>query len=128
MTARDALVIDQNKSELLKRIEIFCDENKTDQEIRALFFGQKKEGKYKAGDFRGWKLDLARKKIRDYDHKTLIQPVLYRPFDTRYIYYSPDMVDWGRWDLMQNFVNRENTGLIFARSQKRPKLFCSIYI
>ncbi len=127
VTARDGLVIDQSKETLLKRIQAFCDETKTDQEIRTIFFGQKKEGKYKPGDSRGWKLDIARKKIRDYDHELLIQPISYRPFDTECIYYSPDMVDWGRWDLMQNFVNRENVGLIFARSQKDPN-YSAVFI
>jgi hypothetical protein len=115
VTARDSLVIDPNKDELLKRIQTFCDENKTEQDIRTIFFGKKKEGKYKSGDSRGWKLDIARKKIKDFHHESFIQPISYRPLDTRYIYYSPDMVDWGRFDLMQNLINRRNIGLVLMR-------------
>jgi len=131
VTARDNLVINQNKEDLLKKISVFCDESKTDQEIRDLFFGKKKEGKYKPGDSRGWKLELARKKIQHNDHELMVQPIEYRPFDIRYIYYSQDMVDWGRKDLMSHFINHENIGLIFARSQKDPNysaLFVSKYI
>lgn len=115
VTARDGLVIDQNKDELLKRIKTFCDETKTDQEVRTLFFGQKKEGTYKPGDSRGWKLDVARKKIRDYNHESLIQPISYRPLDMRYIYYSPDMVDWGRFELMKHLAGRDNIALEVCR-------------
>lgn len=115
VTARDGLVVDQERSRLLKRIRMFCDENNTDQEIRTLFFGQKKEGKYKPGDSRGWKLGEARKKILDLNHESFIQPILYRPFDPRYIYYSPDMVDWGRWSLMQSFIKKQNVGLVFEK-------------
>jgi hypothetical protein len=109
-SARDSFVIDESKYELLERINTFCDENKTDQEVRALFFGNKKEGKYKPGDSRGWKLDVARKKIRDFNHELFIKPISYRPFDTRYIYYSPDMVDWDRSKIMQNFIKGDNIG------------------
>lgn len=115
VTARDALVIDVNKKDLINRIRNFCDETFSDQEIRIKYFGNKKEGKYKAGDSRGWKLDIARKKIKNDEFEKIIRTISYRPFDNRYIYYSQDMVDWGRWDLMQNFVNRENLGLVFMR-------------
>src|SRR5690554_6815260 len=96
VTARDSVVIDTNKNQLLKRIEKFTDDQFTDREIRNWLFPNKKDGKYLAGNSRGWKLELARSKISNNDHNSFIKDIDYRPFDIRKIYYSPDMVDWGR--------------------------------
>ena len=86
VTARDSLVIDLNKNDLLKRIQNFTDTSKSDDDVRKLFFGNKKDGKYLAGDSRGWDLSIARGKIRSNEHLNIIKPISYRPFDTRYIY------------------------------------------
>jgi len=56
LTARDALVIDFNKTDLLKKIEAFCDPSFSDSDIRTKFFAGKKDGKYLSGDTRGWSL------------------------------------------------------------------------
>ena len=68
VTARDSVVIDISKDELLKRIEKFTDEHLNDEEIRKWLFPNKKDGKYKRGDSRGWKLEEARKKIKNNFH------------------------------------------------------------
>lgn len=103
VTARDGLVISETKKELLHRIQTFADENLSDSEIRNMFFLQKKAGKYKAGDSRGWKLEEARKTIKSLIHGRYIKPIMYRPYDIRFIYYHPKMVDWGREKLMKKF-------------------------
>ena len=115
VTARDGLVINADKDKLLSQIELFADPNKSDDEIRSLFFGNKKAGKYLSGDSRGWKLTEARKRIRNNDHSILIQKIAYRPYDVQYIYYTPDMVDWGREKLMSHLLAGENYGLIIPR-------------
>jgi len=46
VSARDGLVIDQSKEELINRIKLFCNSDKSDQEIRQIFFGDKKATKY----------------------------------------------------------------------------------
>lgn len=115
VTARDSVVIDTNKKELLKRIEKFTDQQYSDSEIRSWLFAKKKSGKYLAGDSRGWKLDLARSKIANNIHHKLIKDINYRPFDIRNIYYSPDMVDWGRESLMYHLIEGENVSLVFSR-------------
>lgn len=114
VTAKDGLVIDFEKQILKERIETFCDLKLTDDEIRKKFFGNKKAGKYLAGDSRGWKLSDSRKIIMKEDHEKNIQKIDYRPFDTRFIYYHPKMVDWGREAMMQNML-QENIGLITTR-------------
>jgi predicted helicase len=115
VTARDSLVINDNKSALLKKIEHFVNQNYSDDEIRKYFFGNKKEGKYLAGDSRGWALATARKSIKDNNHVSMIKKIEYRPFDTKFIYYSTNMVDWGREKFMNNFLIDENVGLVVAR-------------
>ena len=115
VTARDALVVDMDKEALLSRIKAFCSPTVSDAEIRTLFFGTKKAGKYLPGDTRGWRLADARRKISRYDHEQIIKDVAYRPFDVRNIYYSPDMVDWGRERLMSHFLKGDNLGLCCIR-------------
>ncbi len=115
VTARDGLVIDYTHEELIKKIESFTNPEKTDNQVRQEFFGNKKSGKYPAGDTRGWKLETARKEISGFNHSEKIQNICYRPFDDRLIYYAPEMVDWGREDVMQNFLAGNNIGLISMR-------------
>lgn len=115
LTARDGLVIDIDKSSLHQRIKTFCDTHYSDTDIRSMFFGNRQEGKYPAGDTRGWSLSTARKTIADYDHHANIKKIDYRPFDTRYIYYHSSMVDWGREKVMQHFMLGENIGLMTCR-------------
>lgn len=115
VTARDGLVIAKKPQELIDRIKTFTDPTKTDDEIRTYFFGNKKSGKYLPGDSRGWSLSNARKKIKDFDHKSKIKKIAYRPFDTQYIYYAPEMVDWGRDKLMYHLLAGDNYALVIPR-------------
>jgi len=115
VTARDSVVIDISEKKLLNRIEKFTNDEISDSEIRGWLFPNKKDGKYLAGDSRGWKLVNARETISGNDHKSLIRNIEYRPFDTRKIYYSSDMVDWGREKYMYNIIVGENLNLIAAR-------------
>lgn len=115
VTARDGLVIAKKREELLERIKIFTDPNKTDDQVRTHFFGNKKAGKYLPGDSRGWSLSTARKKISGFNHEDNIQKIAYRPFDTQYIYYVPEMVDWGRDKLMYHLLAGDNYALVIPR-------------
>ncbi|MBR5549364.1 MAG: DNA methyltransferase, partial [Kiritimatiellae bacterium] len=115
VTARDGFVVDMRKGDLLSRIYDFCSVSQSDDVVRARYFGTKKSGKYLPGDTRGWKLEVARKKIASNNHEQVVKTVNYRPFDTRYIYYSSDMVDWGRERLMSHFLKGDNIGLCCIR-------------
>jgi len=115
LTARDAVVIDMDKNNLLSRIKKFANIQYSDEEIRQWLFPNKKDGKYLAGDSRGWKLAEARKKIVENNHNTIIRDIDYRPFDIRKIYYSTDMVDWGRQKYMHHFIEGNNVGLMICR-------------
>jgi len=115
VTARDGFVIDFEKQILKKRMEEFSNINFTDDSIRRKFFGNKKEGKYLAGDSRGWKMVEARKTIQNFNHNDIIQKIAYRLFDDRYIYYHSSMVDWGREKFMYHFINKDNVGIDLCR-------------
>jgi predicted helicase len=115
VTARDTLVIDKDKKILQNRIQKFCDTTISDNEIRKWLFPGKSNGKYLAGDSRGWKLSEARKKINKNNHNEWIIDINYRPFDIRKIYYSPYMVDWGREKVMRHLIHGNNIGLVVSR-------------
>lgn len=116
-TARDGLVIDMQPNELEARIRDFSDHGQTDTEIRSKYFGEGMKGKYERGDSRGWKLPVARRNIAEFDHRSIIRPISYRPFDRRSIYYHDSMVDWGREKAMRNFLDVPNIGMAFRRQQ-----------
>ena len=118
VTARDDLVIDEDEKQLVKKIETFANPNMSDDDIRKLFFANKKDGKYLAGDSRGWSLSEARKAIVHNKHSDYLTKIAYRPFDDRYIYNSEMMVDWLRPKIICHFANCHNWGLITARSNK----------
>lgn len=115
VTARDSLVTDQNKEQLEKRIKYFSDTDHDDYKIRQKYFGNKKEGKYLQGDTRGWKLSEARKNIQAFNHHEVIKKITYRPFDDRFIYYTPEMVDWGREEVVSHLIKGDNLALISMR-------------
>ena len=115
VTARDSLVIDMDKECLVNRIKDFSDAGQSDQAVREKYFGVTSRSQYPPGDTRGWKLSVARNNIKDYSHGDMVKTIAYRPFDNRYVYYTPDMIDWGREKLMRHFFSGENVGLIYKR-------------
>ena len=61
-------------------------------------------------------LSAARLKIREDDKwDERYAPVLYRPFDTREVYYVPWMVDWPRTEAMPHMLAGENVSLMTCR-------------
>ena len=135
-TARDFLVIDPNKNTLLERIKHFANQSISDEEIRNYYFGKKTSGKYLKGDTRGWNLSIARSLIQKFNHSEKIKDIQYRPFDSQYIYYTKEMVDWGRESVMRQFffpnigfclikVNRDDLCTILAVNKITDKTILS---
>lgn len=112
VTARDGLVINRNKTQLLNHINYFFNPANSDDDVRHKFFANKSRGKFLGGDSRGWKLHDVRSELMNQNHEENIVKILYRPFDNQWIYYHPRMVDWGRENVMRNFLIAENIGLI----------------
>ena len=117
VTARDNLTIDFTKDELYHKIETFINEDLSDEEVREIFFPNKKNGKYPPGDSRGWNLKRAREIVRDYNHQHNILPLGFRLLDNQYIYYSHSMIDWGRETIFMNHVVNKNNILLSVAGQ-----------
>ena len=116
VTARDHFVIDFDRDSLLSRMREFRSRRATDEEIRQRFFSSKGSSRYPPGDTRGWKLHQARKAMRKDQHwRDRIQTCLYRPFDLRHIYHTPEMVDWPRTDVLRHVQAGDNLALITVR-------------
>lgn len=116
VTARDALVIDTSRERLLARINEFRDPAYTDEELRTKYFPRPRSSQYPAGDTRGWKLPAAREALREDDQwQERIEACAYRPFDRRWIYWSPKMIDWPRGEVMNEMRQDDAIGLVVRR-------------
>ena len=109
-TERDSLNIKFTKNELE---EILLDfRNLTVDEIRVKYSLTK--------DSRDWRVMWAKKDVIENYTKDIIKPYLYRPFDSRYIYYSgisKGFVGTPGYKRFSNMLN-ENIGIIFPRMCK----------
>lgn len=130
ITARDGLVVDFDAESLLDRIKEFRDTANSDAAVRSRFFGGRSEGKYAQGDTRGWKLSDARKKVAaDPQWRTHAEPCLYRPFDTRQVYYAPWMVDWPREDVFVHLrPAAKNRSLMVCRQAKSSSYWSHVLV
>lgn len=115
VTARDKVVVDIDDVALQDRMEKFADPSISDDEVRAMLFPTRSARKYLPGDTRGWKLADARANIRLENVAENIQPLAYRPFDSRHVYYTKTMVDWPRMDVMKHMTEGRNIGLVYRR-------------
>ena len=80
-------------------------------------------GKYHIpDDVRDWKYDWARKDVCESGvKKEKVQPILYRPFDIRYTYYTGNSRGFMGWPVdavMKHLINTRNIALVTARSNK----------
>ncbi|UES55809.1 hypothetical protein GFK91_09435 [Roseibium aggregatum] len=119
VTARDDLAISFDVSGIQNTLNVFCDPNVSDDDIRQAHWPGKKHDKYAPGDSRGWRLPDARLALKGMTEPlSKIQDCLYRPFDIRKIFYDPALVDWGRWDRMPHMIGGGNVGLVTTRQCK----------
>ncbi len=107
-THRDHFVIDFDRDALHRRIAEFRDiQQFTDDKIRQ---------RYNLSDTCDWKLSAKRKELADDPHwEQRLQRCLYRPFDVRYLYYSPAVVEGPREEVMRHLLAGENLALMFMR-------------
>jgi predicted helicase len=105
ITARDHFVVAMSQAELERRIEEFRDLSISDDEIRRRYFMRTRSARYQVGDSRGWQLAGARRIVAaDSDWRRHIVRCLYRPFDWRYVFWHPAMIDWPRNDVTRHLV------------------------
>ena len=127
VTARDHFVIDSSQSQLLKRMEEFLDERVSDEKIREKYFSRTRSHRYQSGDSRGWKLADARRQLASREICGSIRRVHYRPFDHRWVFWSPEMIDWPRTGLAEQFLIPDNLVLV-ARRQSPPNVGANFFL
>jgi predicted helicase len=109
VTARDELTIRWSKEQVETTIKDFSS-----------LIPEEAREKYQLGDdVRDWKVSLAQKDLKDSGLSSeLIVPILYRPFDGRYTYYTGHSRGFHcmpRPEVMRHMLARENLGLITVR-------------
>lgn len=119
VTGIDRLSIFETKEELEKITKAILNSNDPYRE-----FGIK--------DGRRTKKEARIAELRQAFENNTLTPISYRPFDTRYMYYTTGSEVWinsPRPDVMQHFVNRENIGLSTSRLSKDDwGVFCTASI
>ncbi len=109
-THRDNLVIGFKSEELENRIRNFYDNEISEAELK-----QKLDIK----NTKSWK--IADHRSGDFSANK-IYAIMYRPFDKRFVYYDPDLIDRAREDVMKHIINGSNICLITARSNKTDRV------
>lgn len=108
VTARDSLTISESEAELWNRILVF---SQSEPEIAREAFTLGK-------DTRDWKVSLAISDLKDSGlDRSKLRPILYRPFDVRFTYYTgktKGFICMPRKEVMSNMLE-ENLGLITVR-------------
>lgn len=109
-THRDHFAVDFEREKIHQRIKDMLETKMTDEALRE---------KYDLRDTRDWNLIQARITVRGLDDpERSIIPVSYRPFDTRYAYFSTVAMDYPRSELLQHVAYRENLCLNSVRQTK----------
>ncbi len=126
VTARDHFVVAFEREELIERLSEFRDLSIPDDTIRRRFTNSRSR-KHAPGDTRGWSLEEARRRLAADDRWTdKIRTCWYRPFDRRYVYWSGEMIDWPRDEVMRHMLTGPNLALI-ARRQMLPSQPCNYF-
>jgi type I restriction-modification system DNA methylase subunit len=113
VTARDKLTIQWSENDVLKTIMHF---SSLEPKMARIAYNLGK-------DVRDWKVNFAQKDLVDSElDRNKVVPILYRPFDTRYTYYtgkSRGFLCMPRPEVMQHMLERENIGLITTRQMDK---------
>lgn len=109
VTGRDEFVIDSDKSALERRIRILRDKSNSDDFIKQSY-GLKDKPASK------WYLSEARKVIQDdKEWEDYFEQIEYRPFDKRWIYKHPALVERSRDHVMRHLLKTDNISMVVAR-------------
>ncbi|MFH0859323.1 MAG: type ISP restriction/modification enzyme [Patescibacteria group bacterium] len=117
VTGRDEFVIDLNKNPLESRIRLFVDDENDDS-----FFNLKDKPKSK------WYVKEARKKLRETNNwRDYFTRILYRPFDERWIYYHPAIIERSRKTVMKHLL-QPNLALMTLRKGLPSKNYSWVFV
>lgn len=107
-THKDRFAYAFTVQEMRARLEEFGDLNVSDSHIRT---------EYALEDTALWQLSVARQKLRRTREEIPVVLALYRPFDTRAIVYSDDIVRYTARPTMQHLDGRQNVALLVSQQQ-----------
>jgi hypothetical protein len=114
VTSRDNLVILEDKRSLFNNISQFVNSDISDEVLL---------NTYNLKENSNWKINKARKELKKSgDINSNIYKMAYRPFDERFIYYHPALIERIRDDVMRHMISGSNIGLISARSNKSDRM------
>jgi predicted helicase len=122
VTARDKLTIQDTKAEVWNLVNEFI----------SLDVESARE-KYDLGkDSRDWKVNLAQEDIQNSKiNQDNITPILYRPFDLKYTYYtgkSRGFLCMPRPEVMKHMLLGDNLGLVTVRQQSQNTIWNLCYL
>ncbi|MCK9186906.1 DNA methyltransferase, partial [Candidatus Gracilibacteria bacterium] len=113
VTSRDAVVIDFDKGSLIKRFQSLIEKGK--ESLPGL------------KNTRDWNVDSGMQSLKSDTHfSEKFYPLLYRPFDLRYIFYADYFLDWPRMELMPQLL-KPNLALVATR-QVTGNAFCHVQV
>ncbi len=99
-THRDHFAVDFQKDDIERKVRDFRDADIPDETFRETFALQDKGG---------WHLSESRHLLRkNKDFKKHILECCYRPFDKRWCYFGPELMDRPRRDILSHVVGRSN--------------------
>ncbi|MDP3011019.1 MAG: type ISP restriction/modification enzyme [Methylococcales bacterium] len=109
-THRDDFAIAFEKETIVKRMQDMRATDLSDSQLLE---------KYELKESTSWKLEKVRKSLRNLKNwESNITQCLYRPFDTRYCYFSETVMDRPRRELQSHVLGRENLLINLTRIVK----------
>ena len=105
-THRDHFAVGNSREEVTNRLNDLQATVLSDTALRE---------KYGLKDTRDWNLSSARSMARLVGQGEGIMACAYRPFDSRWCIFGEIAMDWPRGEVMKNFVDLPNVGLIVPR-------------
>lgn len=121
VTSSDDFVVDFEKLKIKSRVQQLKNNGQSDEVLTHAF---------NLKDKKNWNLADARKKIRKLDDiDQFIEPVLYRPFDNRYVFYHDSLIERSRKEVMRHFGGPEkNLGLALSKRVEGNKFWEHAFI
>jgi predicted helicase len=119
-TAHDEFVIKQNKNDLLNFYVDFQNSDRNEDLLHSKFNVKKKDG---------WNILQGYDNIKnEKDLNKFIEPISYRPFDNRYVFYEDKLVWRTARKVMKNFLKEGNIGLTLCKQFKTGESYFHSFI
>lgn len=108
ITKRDKMVIDFEPEPILERVNYFRNSTESNEQLcQQLPIRMNRE----------WDIDGARESLRSEQNlEKHIQPILYRPYDERFIFYHDALVARRTVKVMHHLLDRENVAMCIGRA------------